>query len=441
MVLFLFFLLLPAFAPLIRPPHLRGPRVLAPLVQGLSSITPDENSTVILTLRNTTGYENWKNSQFLPACPSAMQSPPPRPDSLPKGTQSAWAQGQADVCSRLDPSIRWVILPTHTTSAAYLPNWSAALTALASPMFQLTWIGIKMWRGKEESLTLGIMASIGLVWDFGQFLYWIYEAKLAAASPSQASWVSPIAWVTLLGYCVWLKERTDKRAEMDTFFRWARFWLIGSIVAIALYICFISGAFALRRLVGPKLGSQSYTLLDSVSPLIEQVWGDSAAYPGALCLEMIFNPHSSIYSDPGFLQMRNLHLVQFFGALAIWIIWFFGYGKGKKRTWTIYSTLLSLPLQVAGVVLTVILARKGTPFMWNEQCGVVVIAMSSRLGYWDGRMEDHGYMLQIIRAALGLCEYFQRSFNNPSLNLLPIPSRVYLLRRKQSFNYVPVVPF
>lgn len=42
--------------------------------------------------------------------------------------------------------------------------------------------------------------------------------------------------------------------------------------------------------------------------------------------------------------------------------------------------------------------------MRNEKCGVVVVAMSPRLAYWDVGVRDHGWVQQVFQALFGLCQ-------------------------------------
>lgn len=224
---------------------------------------------------------------------------------------------------------------------------------------------------------VGVWGIVGTIYGIGRTCVWWYHVGVSLHRPYFAPWLDPGAWMTSMAIVGQLWHLGKVRLAMFLF------------PAVAAQLILSLHIIRIRKVAGDHFGTVSYTLLPSF-PLQSLSLSEE-------CLTLISTPTSKLHSDP---LISNYILLQTFQLVftPLFILTIFdpnGLYLAKIFITGIYT--------LGGLLWTSIWAAQGTPFMWNNICGVVVIAMSPKLGYWDAETRSSAYVLQIIRGVFGLC--------------------------------------
>jgi hypothetical protein len=393
-----------------------------------------------LTLPNATQFDLFKNSPFSATCSA---NAPTRVDgseeivSLLGGQRvrvyKAQAKSQARFCDHFyhgnpyfpesDPDPQsvqatLVILPVTPSAAAFFPSWTTTLLNFAVLAVKGTWFLISIdgptnppaikdgekemredaseAKGKDANESqvqprTPIPKSFyaALLYDIGQSIVWWYNVVQGFRDPLHAPWIDPIVWLTPVGYCFLAWTRDRYRPTL---------WALAPLALLYFIMTFVTVILRTSR----RLGDGSYTLLSSFP---------TSGDPGS-CVDRLSHPAYALYSDPLARQMRKLQAAQF--ALTFLPVGYTLVIIASPSTSTTFreNTVLvfkfatvvwSVLWVLVGVIRTGILANRGTPFMWDKDCGFVVISMSPKYGYWDVEAKRlRGYVLQIWRTVFGM---------------------------------------
>lgn len=354
---------------------------------------------------NTTHFDLFKNSRFSTVCP--FQTAAPLAESGEKvQIANGWVvfrsqvKTQEEFCMHLRPDIEWIILPTNTTSAAYLPNWT-------STVLDLAWLIIQciVLLAKPFSNQFGPSDFFLFLWGCAQQIYWSYQmgvgfsSSLHAPNGLHAPWLNPLAWITGI---TWIIEfvANDAPKVLKGFLVLGWSWGITALTESFVYI----GTRYPPNLRG--MGSYTPFLAGSFQPFGLLPTLPLSSRSG--CYGLLRDPRYPLFSDPLSRVLRTMQML--FISLSTPLLFLsLGYCGSDHdaelvQKWKAIVFLWSIVLQIGAVIGTSVLASRGTPFMRDEHCGVVVIAMSPRLGYWDAQLYEEAHNHQIIRAVFGLCK-------------------------------------
>ena len=301
----------------------------------------------------------------------------------------------------LRPDIEWVIIPTEATPAAYLPTWASTLVTIGTLGIQwIFWI-FSVIKSKSK---IGPMDIILFLWTCGQQGAWAYQMGIGFGKGVRdpnilyASWQDPTSWFAPTTYL--LQFSSDN----------AGCWWLALLLLVWGYTNFVQSlAAAALRFPPHYLGMGSYKPFLSGSFTILDMMPSLPPSARTTCSSLLRDPRYALFSDPLSQQIRDMEIV--WTVLSLFAIPLTGVcgtvtgDSDAKRAWTGGMLLWSSVLNIAQLVWTRVLANRGTPFMYDERCGVVVIAMSPRAGYWDTEVHAFGYKLQTTRAVFGLCTF------------------------------------
>jgi hypothetical protein len=370
------------------------PRAIAQSI----SFLPPSNSSSDFTFPQATNYDLYKNSKFTANCsfPFTQDTSGNVNADYTGDVVTAFAQSQAEFCAKLKPEVPWFVWPTSPTNAAYLPNWIEVLFSLAVLSGKLTWGLLKLKFKKHESL-FGKLDWAILVYDVGQFGVWWYCTISGFSEPLHANWVDPIQWLTPISYIFLILS-----AESDTRI-WAR--RLAILVCIALAGAdSITGLSYISQRFTDGLGAGSYIPLDPLPNLPESIT--------STCRDLLQDPTSYLYSDPNRLVGRLTQVIVAGSAAFLpcaWapvmvIAWYCNINVNHGTALITY--FYGIVVQFIALIWLSQVATRAVPLMLHEGCGVVVIAMSPKLGYYDSWFHYEGLQLQALRGAFGVCMFF-----------------------------------
>jgi hypothetical protein len=370
--------------------------------------TPNPLLSNLTFYSNTTQYNLFKNTHFSALCP--FQTSAPLAASGHKvQILDGWpvimsqAKTQEEFCQHLSPDIEWIVIPTQTTPASYLPSWTSALVDLA-------WLGVQWLLLINSSSDVGWKTVPFLLWNCAQNIYWTWQMStgtfLALGYPQsmQAPWLNPITWIPATSYIIRLGRAKVSFCITFPLFVWTFFNFIES------FVC------AILRFPPHNLGTGSYLPFLGGNFTLLNFLPTSPPSGQSGCYGLLSDPRYPLFSDPLSQSLRIMEVLYIsLSFLLLPLSCMFGC-KGDRDCleWWRPNVLLWMGVfQIAATIWTGILASQGTPFMRDEHCGVVVVAMSPRFGYWDAHIHDIGYKHQIVRTVFGLCKsstYIHRGF-------------------------------
>ncbi|KDR74844.1 hypothetical protein GALMADRAFT_141172 [Galerina marginata CBS 339.88] len=347
---------------------------------------------------NLTRFDQFKNSPFTSLCPFQLSAPLASSAKTIRITDNrtvSWAQAksQEQFCQYLRPDIEWVVLPTTPTDAAFLPDWPEILRLAGSELF--TFITVILGRTKAPSL--GVVL---LIQQFFKQILWLYHIIVALRDPIHAPWMDPLASLDFAAITATAADifddddygETNSGCVMNVTYIWALIHLI------------ISFVYAGLRFPSVRLGSGSYDpFLAAPFTTNPHLTLNSAANQG--CNGLLQSIRYPLLSDPLSRQIRIIYMI--FISLSVPVV-LLSRSFTRKDGYAYVAALVGFILHIMGTIWTGVLAGRGTPFIWDEQCGLVVVAMSPKLGYWDAKVlkfanrPKSGYILQILRAIFGL---------------------------------------
>jgi hypothetical protein len=233
-----------------------------------------------------------------------------------------------------------------------------------------------------------IVFCLMMIYKIGQMLAWWYHVVDGLRHPHFAPWLDPIAWMTPLSLSLGIHH------GIMTYW----FPLVILQFFFSLYTIFA------RCVSKNHVGAVSYVLIPSF-PLNSLPLSDG-------CHALIANPTSKLYIDPLVPHYLSLQIFQFvFSACVLsWTV-LMAESIENVHLWFIPFIVLIRMLKAISLLVYIVIilscasifAARGTPFTWSDTCGVVVIAMSPQMGYWDVKVKSYGYILQIIRGFFSIC--------------------------------------
>ena len=303
-------------------------------------------------------------------------------------SRSAQAKSQFEFCSHLIPGKSYVVLPTALTEAAFFPSWASTIlwivSTLVIPLVVFTDHSITNGRDKVTK-TMWIIAS----YTTGQMIYWWYEVGTGIRDPHHAPWLNPSAFGGLLPLILVIIRFSYVYASIVAI-------IPVSQLAMTFYIIMV-------RFSPNHSGAIAYTLLPTF-PVRSQHLTEE-------CRALITDPNSDIYIDHSYYPHRIIQLVQFV-VVVTWGV-YFSFGRSEVAlNYLKFNLVAAFVFVVWSLVGTCVLAAEGTPFTWNDGCGVVVIGMSSKMSYWDVRYsQDFLLARRIVRAFFALCKRIYFNFS------------------------------
>ncbi|KDR79135.1 hypothetical protein GALMADRAFT_1223749 [Galerina marginata CBS 339.88] len=352
-------------------------------------------------------FSLYKNSPFSTNCSFDVQIFNKTYD--PSIIQTAYARSQSDFCSQLDSTVEWYIIPTNTTPAAFLPNWSSTTIDLATHVVTAVYLVFKFAVTGENEVKLDRSFLLFKFYSICQHIFWWYSTIAGLVNPLHATWINPYGWLVPVGLLSTLTELEDSD-QVDCSHRvgggllilgFAALWASGVYTGVRVnpggtFNNFSNNQTTENRLL--HLGSGSYTPVDA----------SNAFDITDSCQQVLQDPTSAIYTDPAWSYAAKLHFALWWIAVPLGLLYFFNAMKTRTtfRGWLklLIAPLLSIILDLVAIIAMALIARRGTPFMYLEECQAVVIAMSPKRGYWDARVDEAkaGYTLQILRSVFGL---------------------------------------
>ena len=200
-------------------------------------------------------------------------------------TSHSQVKSQSQFCSHLVPGTQYVVLPTSTTPAAFLPSWSSVLIDIIVLIVKISLLSKQFDEedGVEEDYgNFGPLQYALAVYDSGQFVSWWYQTIRGLRNPHYAVWQNVMAWLTPASYAVMLNHRF--------------LFIALPQMATAVYTIFV-------RFSARHVGAIAYTLMPSF-PV-------QSLSPTAECLALITNPISDLYIDHLYNQSRALQAFEF----------------------------------------------------------------------------------------------------------------------------------
>lgn len=266
-----------------------------------------------------------------------------------------------------------------------MPSWTSTIIWVAYSIVRSWSVFSAMY--KDDSI--GIFHAIGTIYNIGQMIYWWIEVGRGIHDPHHAPWLDP-------GACTVLFALVAQFSTTPCIYIMALMPLAQFVVTF--YTTFI-------RFTPKRVGAIAYTLLSSFStqslPFTEE------------CSALITNPISDIYIDHVYNANRIIQAVQF-AIVLIWGVYFCAAvwpepdgdpGDNNLNFVAAYGLAFSLAWSLVGLIWLGIIAAKGAPFAWNDACGVVVVGMSSKLGYWDAEFSQNStFVTRVVRAVFALCK-------------------------------------
>jgi len=344
------------------------------------SVPPSPTPTALNSQDSRDHFAYFKNSAFFDptSCPIANSIVV----NISKKTQSAYANSHYQFCGNLIPGKSYVVLPTTPTEAAFFPSWaSTILWIVVTPAIAFVVFMDHGFERDKVTKKMWITAS----YTTGQMIYWWYEVGTGIHDPHHAPWLNPSAFGGMFPVILIIIRFSYVCASIVAIIPLSQ-------LVITFYMVFVrftpnhGGAIAYALL--PTFPVQSLALTEE-------------------CYALLTNPISDIYIDHFYNPHRVIQLVQFLATVTSGL--YFSFGKSDAAlNYLRFNFLVAFVCLVWSLVGTCVLAAEGTPFTWNDACGVVVIGLSSKSSYWDIRSSQYrDFMLarRIVRAVFALCEH------------------------------------